>query len=120
VTSNTSGRGSVPPVPIEEITVEELAPLLEEGAVLVDVRNVDEWVEARVPGVQLIPLGEFEARHPEVPPADTVYVICRSGARSMRACQFLAAQGRTAVNVAGGTLAWIDSGRPVESGPDGA
>ena len=44
-------------------------------------------------------------------------MICKSGGRSMKAAEFLAAQGRQAVNVAGGTNAWIDSGRSVESGP---
>jgi rhodanese-related sulfurtransferase len=45
------------------------------------------------------------------------YVICRSGARSMRACEFVAAQGVEAVNVAGGTRAWINSGRDYATGP---
>ena len=41
---------------------------------------------------------------------DPLPVICRSGGRSQRACDFLAAQGHRVVNVSGGTLAWIDSG----------
>ena len=40
-----------------------------------------------------------------------VYVICKTGPRSLRACEFLAQV--EAVNVAGGTLAWIRSGRDV-------
>ena len=44
-----------------------------------------------------------------------VYVICKTGPRSLRACEFLAAQVE-AVNVAGGTLAWIRSGRDYVSG----
>ena len=47
-----------------------------------------------------------------------VYVICKTGARSARACEFLAAQGVEAVNVAGGTLAWIRSGREYVSGDE--
>ena len=107
-------------MPIEEITVDQLAELRDQGVLLLDVRNPDEYAEARVPGVQLIPLPEFEVRHTEIPVADVVYVICRSGARSLKAGEFLEAQGRTAVNVAGGTLAWIDSGRPVDRGPAGS
>ncbi len=102
---------------IPEIDIEELATLLEGDIVLVDVRQPDEHLEARVPGVQLIPLPELPERHAEIPEADTVYVICKVGGRSMRACEFLASQGRAAVNVAGGTNAWIDSGRSVDSGP---
>jgi rhodanese-related sulfurtransferase len=97
--------------------VEELAARLQDGAVVVDVREVHEWVQVRVPGVRLIPLGELPHRAGEIPEADVVYVICRSGARSRRACEMLMTTGAQAVNVAGGTLAWVDSGRPTESGP---
>lgn len=101
---------------IREITVDALDLLLAGGAVLVDVREPREWEEIRVPGVVLIPLGDLPTRVADIPPADTVYVICRSGARSLRACEFLVAGGRDAVNVAGGTRAWSESGRPTESG----
>lgn len=101
---------------IREITVDALDPLMADGAVVVDVREPREWEEVRVPGVVLIPLGDLPARAADIPAADTVYVICRSGARSLRACEFLLAGGRDPVNVAGGTLAWISSGRPTESG----
>lgn len=97
--------------------MEELALRLQDGAVVVDVREVREWLEVRVPGVQLIPLGELRHRSHEIPSAEVLYVICRSGARSLTACELLMAGGREAVNVAGGTLAWVASGRPTESGP---
>ena len=101
---------------IEEIDVDRLDDLLAQGAVLVDVREASELAQVRVPGVIHIPLGDVPARATEIPASDTVYVICRSGARSLRACEALETMGRRAVNVAGGTLAWIDSGRPTESG----
>lgn len=103
---------------IEEISVDQLEPIVGSGAFVLDVRNPDEYQEARVPGVVLIPLGELESRYVEIPPSDAVYVICRSGARSMKAAEFLTTRGVTAINVAGGTLAWIDSGRAVASGPE--
>ena len=49
----------------------------------------------------------------------TTYVICRSGARSMRACEHISAlglDGVDVVNVAGGTLAWQASGRATVGG----
>lgn len=101
---------------IEEIEVDELAARLEDGAVLVDVREPKEIAQVRVPGILPIPLGELPSRAGDIPVADTVYVICRSGARSARACEHLNANGLHAVNVAGGTLAWIDSGRTTEAG----
>ncbi len=104
------------PGPIQEIHVDELAPLRDGGIVLVDVRMPDEYEEAHVPGAQLIPLPELAERVGEIPDADTVYVVCRSGARSMKACELLVAGGRGAVNVAGGTMAWIEAGHPVATG----
>ena len=118
LTDPDPGRRYPPPaMTVHEISVDELAPLLEAGARLVDVREPDEYSAARVPGGVLVPLGivpdHVDAFRGEGP----TYVICRSGARSMRACEFLVEQGVDAVNVAGGTLAWIESGRDVAAGP---
>lgn len=100
---------------VEEIAVEELAARMDAGAVVLDVREPHEVAEVRVPGVLAIPLGEVNARVGEIPAGDELYVICRSGSRSAKACEMITSTGRPAVNVAGGTLAWIDSGRPTES-----
>jgi rhodanese-related sulfurtransferase len=96
-----------------EIDVEELARRLADGAVLIDVRRQDEHDEAHIPEAILVPLDQLPDRFDEIPAADEVLVICRSGGRSAAACEFLAGNGVTALNVAGGMLAWIDSGRPV-------
>ena len=103
---------------IPEITVEELAARLSDapGAALVDVRQPDEYVEAHVPGARLIPLNDVPDRLADFPAGGEVLVICRSGSRSLAACDFLVANGVAAVNVAGGTLAWIESGREVVTG----
>ena len=68
------------------------------------------------PGAHLIPLGEVVERIDEVPTGQTVYVICARGARSAKAVGHYRAQGIDAVNVAGGTLAWIDAGLPTDRG----
>ena len=104
---------------IAEIDVDELASRLERGAALIDVRQPDEYEEARVPQAVLIPLAELPDRVGELPTDAPLVIICRSGARSMRACEFLAGSGVEAANVAGGTLAWIDSGREVATGAPG-
>ena len=101
---------------IPEITVDQLAELLDQGARLVDVREPNEYADARVPGAVLVPLASVPDHLDEFPEGSTTYVICRSGARSMRACEYVAAHGREAVNVAGGTLAWITTGRQVDHG----
>ncbi|MBH30183.1 MAG: sulfurtransferase [Actinobacteria bacterium] len=100
---------------VPEIDVDELAPLIAAGARLLDVREIEEWQEARVPGGVLIPLGEIPDRVTEIPTDEPLYVICKSGGRSASACEFLRARAIDAVNVTGGTLAWIESGRDVES-----
>ena len=108
------------PATVPEVTVDELAEHLRSGGALLDVRNPDEWLEQRVPGVPLIPLAELPERVGEVPrPADgaPLLVICRSGVRSAKAVAFLRAEGVDAANVAGGTLAWVEAGHPVDSGP---
>jgi rhodanese-related sulfurtransferase len=100
---------------IQEITVDELSTLLDDGVRLIDVREPNEWRVARVPGAVLVPLAAVPDHLGDFPEGETTYVICRSGARSMKACEYVAAQGREAVNVAGGTLAWIESGRAVDA-----
>ncbi|MDQ1424802.1 MAG: hypothetical protein QOD72_2300 [Acidimicrobiaceae bacterium] len=102
-----------------EIDVEELAARLAAGAVLVDVRQPDEYEAGHVPTARLVPLGVVP-EHLDAFVSDEgveVLVICRSGARSHSACEFLMEEGVSAVNVAGGTLAWLASGRDVIGGP---
>ena len=81
-----------------------------------DVRQPDEYAEGHVPGAVLVPLADVPNRL-EVFPADrTVYVVCRSGARSANAVAFLRSSGIDAVNVDGGTMAWIEAGHHVVEG----
>lgn len=83
---------------------------------MIDVRNPDEYLEARVPGVRLIPLPELAQRLDDVPKGEQVFVICAAGGRSLTAAEALNAAGFDAVSVAGGTKAWVAEGRPYESG----
>jgi rhodanese-related sulfurtransferase len=103
---------------IAEISVDELEERLVEGARLIDVRQPYEFDEMRVSGAVLVPLATVPDNVDAFRSEDPVYVICKTGARSARACEFLAAQGVEAVNVAGGTLAWIRSGRDYVSGDE--
>jgi rhodanese-related sulfurtransferase len=101
---------------ISEIGVAELETVLASGARLFDVRETNEYEEGHVPGAVHVALG-MVPDHVEVFRGDgPTYVICRSGARSMRACEFLAQHGLDVVNIAGGTLDWIAGGRPVVAG----
>ncbi len=90
---------------------------MQQGALLVDVREQNEFDEVHAEGAQLIPLSEFETRYAELPKDRELVMICRSGARSARAGEFLKAQGYgEVVNLAGGTMAWVEGGLPSVQG----
>ncbi|MGI9621505.1 MAG: rhodanese-like domain-containing protein [Acidimicrobiales bacterium] len=102
---------------VPEIDVDELDALGPATLQLVDVREPDEFEQGRVPGARLVPLMTvpdtldfFDSNRP-------VYLVCASGGRSFNAATFLIANGFEAVNVAGGTKAWIARGKETESGP---
>lgn len=103
---------------VSEISIHDLASLHQ--PVIVDVREIDEYVSGHVPGAINIPLSEVQMRSHEFNLGETVYVVCQAGGRSMRACEFLAQQpelsGTTFVNVTGGTGAWIIEGHEVIAG----
>ncbi len=92
-----------------------------DGAILIDVREDDEWAAGHAPGAIHIPLGEVPSRFGEITDASDgeVYVVCRVGARSARAATWLAENGVEAINVGGGMSAWADAGRRMVS-EDGA
>jgi rhodanese-related sulfurtransferase len=88
------------------------------GAVVLDVRNPDEYQSAHVPGAVLIPMDQLAARQDEIPEGDPLYVICAVGARSLTATRALVGAGYRAVSVAGGTNGWIERGGQVVSGDE--
>jgi len=87
-----------------------------EAFALIDVRTPEEYQAGHVPGAELIPLNTLMARVNDFPEQGDVFLICRSGARSAQAADYLARQcGRTnLINIAGGTMAWMQAGYPVE------
>lgn len=96
---------------IREITVAELDQLGPD-ATIIDVREPDEWTAGHIPHAQHIALATVPD-HLDRFASGPTYVVCRSGARSMRACEFLAEQDLDVVNVTGGMLAWVDAGLAV-------
>lgn len=100
---------------VPEVSVEEAHAAVGRGAVLIDVREPDEYAGQHIPGARLIPLGDVPERIGEIPGEGEVYVHCRLGGRSAKAVEYLIAQGRgNARNVAGGIEAWARAGLPVE------
>ena len=102
---------------IGEIAVSELANFIQQGARVVDVRETDEYQSGHVPGAIHVALSSVLEQVSEFQFDVPVYIVCRSGGRSMQACDFLHEAGITnVVNVAGGTLGWIANGNNVVMG----
>lgn len=103
---------------MQETTIAALIEAHPKGAVVVDVRETEEYVDGHVPGAIHIPLSQLSARTEEVPKSEPVFVICRSGQRSKVGSDVLEAHGYQAASVAGGTLEWIRAGKPVVTGTE--
>lgn len=85
--------------------------------VVVDVRGAHEYHGplGRLPGAALLPLPELEARVGELPKGRALLLVCRSGVRSRKACDTLAALGfGPVVNLTGGMIGWNEAGLAIE------
>jgi sulfur-carrier protein adenylyltransferase/sulfurtransferase len=98
-----------------EITSTELKQRLDRGDKLriIDVREPNEWQINRIPGAELIPLGEVPRRYAELDPEEELVVHCKMGGRSAKAADFLRSVGfKRVLNLKGGILDWIDKVDP--------
>jgi rhodanese-related sulfurtransferase len=103
-------------VMMRQISVLEAAKRLQAGAVLVDVREAEEFAGIAAPGAVLVPLSRIQREGLAAfdnnaidPHQSDLLVICRSGGRSAMVCEAL---GDQAINVEGGMLAWEAAGLP--------
>lgn len=102
---------------MDEVTPQEGQRRVQAGALLIDVREPNEYAEVHATGAQLMPLSGFEQDYGSLPKDREIVLICRSGGRSARAGEFLLKQGYDKVtNLAGGTTAWVEGGLPSEAG----
>ena len=106
---------------VRRLTASVLSELLRDERApaphLVDVREVYEFSAGHLEGSVNIPLGELPRRLAEIAPHEAPVFICRSGGRSMAACELALRAGVAApANLDGGLLAWaaeIDPELPV-------
>jgi rhodanese-related sulfurtransferase len=89
------------------------------GAIVLDVREDDEWVAGHIPGAVHVPMMRVPQRlqfdpGPLTPDAEIV-VVCKVGSRSAQVTAWLRRQGYDATNLAGGLMAWEAAGRPLEA-----
>jgi rhodanese-related sulfurtransferase len=85
-------------------------------AVLLDVREHDEWEAGHASGAVHVPMSELPSGLAESGALDgdrRIVVVCRVGARSAQVAAWLDRQGYDAVNLAGGMIAWAHAGRPI-------
>lgn len=95
---------------------EDVAKRLAEGrAVLIDIREPDEFARRHTKGALSRPLSTLDARGLGLPDAREVIFTCRSGMRTgANGERLLAACGRAAHVLEGGLDAWDGAGLPVE------
>lgn len=93
------------------LTVDDVCELVKRQAqmVLLDVRQPEEWAEARIEGATLVPLHKLVEDLPKLSLSKErqVICICRSGRRSGLAAEFLRSQGYPAANMEGGLRQWF-------------
>ena len=103
--------------PVEQAGPKAVAEALgaDERAVLIDVREPDEWRDGHAPNARHIPMREIPDHLADLPRSAAIYLICRSGSRSHTVAVYLKQAGfERPVNVAGGMRAWERAGLPVE------
>jgi rhodanese-related sulfurtransferase len=93
--------------------------LMAAGALMVDIREADEWEEVRIPGAEFRPLSEINDWFEELPRDRTVILQCRSGNRSAMAVAALMREAGmdNILNLAGGIIAWHQAGLPIDLEP---
>jgi len=99
--------------PYEQINALEARSRMDTGAILIDVREPQEWQAGHAQGARHIPLAQLDQRQRELPVGRPIITVCRSGARSARAASLLAEQGREVSNLRGGMRAWVAGGLPL-------
>ncbi len=91
---------------MQTITAQQLKEKLDAGtldALLIDVREKDEWEKVHIPQAKLIPLQTLPSFAPNLRKDEQIVIHCKAGMRSANACEYLSSIGFTnVVNVEGG------------------
>ena len=103
----------------EDITIEAYQTQFSHNGtsdhVLLDVREINEFVQGRIPGAVNLPLSALQVHLNEIDPSLSVVIVCQTGVRSVMAARFMAANGYTKLyNLLDGTHGWMIRGLPLE------
>jgi rhodanese-related sulfurtransferase len=104
--------------PLPALDAMELSEKLkvDKQAVVLDVRQPEEYREGHIAGSKLIPLGELNGRINELPKNRAIICVCASGSRSRSATRFLVGAGYNAFDMNGGMYMWQRAKLPVKKG----
>ena len=94
---------------MDTITPAEVKSRLMNGEKLniIDVREDEEVAAGMIPGARHIRLGDLPIRLSEIEQTGEIIMVCRSGRRRERACEYLEQMGFTGLkNMVGGMLKW--------------
>lgn len=113
-TTSTVATGS--PCHLRDVAPAELKQWLDAGtAIVVDVREPDEFAAERIEGALSRPLSSFDPAQLPADSGKTLVLHCRSGTRSSEAAQRLFAAGCDEVcQLKGGLKAWAAAGLPLK------
>jgi hydroxyacylglutathione hydrolase len=105
-------------MPFDNITPEQARELIAQGALVIDVRQPDEWMSGHIPQAELIPLDGiylFGKALADQPKDRDVILVCEMGQRSLVAAEIALVAGYQRVhNLVGGMNAWRRRGLPLE------
>lgn len=104
---------------VKHIDVNTAIRMMNDGAIVIDVRLENEFKNGHIQEARLIPVGALEARVKELEKEKNKDIIlsCQTGNRSLRAAQILKKHGFESIyNLSGGMGAWVNANMPVETG----
>ena len=95
---------------VQSVQVDEVNSLTANGALLLDVRETEEFESGHAPQAVHVALSDVPDHLGDFDSNQLIVCVCRSGGRSGRAAKFLAEQGYLVANCEGGRLAWAEAG----------
>ena len=95
-------------LPVIDVVAAQVYP----NALMIDVREENEWNEGHIDGAVHIPMAQLPERLSELDKKMTTIVVCRSGNRSGKVAAWLINRGYDALNMTGGMLAWTEEQLP--------
>jgi rhodanese-related sulfurtransferase len=98
---------------LRNINVAEALTFINDGALLLDVREDNEWEAGHAAAATHIALGDVPDHLEDLAKDRLIVCVCRSGVRSARAATFLFENGFDAINLEGGMLAWASEEEPL-------